>query len=134
VTLGGVKTTLQAILWPVYVGVSHGHPGGVTGACPMNEPWGHPDYERGQITWERQPPTLLFPEGEILGRALIRVPAGIWTHWVFCSGFQQAALMDCTQMDFPTALQQATIVDLRPIKGPSGPSVALPRINGEGPA
>jgi hypothetical protein len=119
----GVNATLKAIVWPVYVGVSNQHPGGIEGACPHGEPWGHPDYERGQITWERQ------PGGEILGRALIKAPPGIWTHWVFCSGYQQAALMDTTQMDFPTALQQATIIDLRPIKGPTGPAIALPRQN-----
>lgn len=127
----GVRATLGAIVWPVYVGVSNGHPGGVVGAVPIGEPWGHPDYERGQITWERQPPSVLYPEGEILGRALIKAPPGIWTHWVFCSGFQQAALMDTTPMDFPTALQQCTIIDLRPIRGPAGPAVALPS-NGDG--
>jgi hypothetical protein len=128
----GVRASLGAIVWPVYVGVSNCHPGAIVGACPIGEPWGHRDYERGQITWERQAPTLLTPEGEILGRAMIRVPAGIWTHYVFCSGFQQAALMDATQMDFPTALQQATVIDLRPIHGPPPPNTAmmLPRNGG----
>jgi hypothetical protein len=128
----GVNAALNAIVWPVYVGVSNCHPGAVVGACPMGEPWWHPDYERGQITWERMPPDLLHVDGEILGRALIKAPAGIWTHWVFCSGFQQAALMDSTLMDFPTVLQQSTVIDLRPIKGPQGPAVALPR-NGDAP-
>jgi hypothetical protein len=129
----GVHAALGAIVWPIYVGVSSCHPGAVVGAYPMGEPWGHPDYERGQITWERQPPTLLTPEGEILGRALIHVPAGIWTHYVFASGYQQAALMDATQMEFPTVLTQATVIDLRPIRGPApAPAIMLPR-NGDTP-
>jgi hypothetical protein len=111
----GVRACLGARVWPVYVGATNGHPGSQEGMCPLHEPYGVLHYDRGQITWERQPPTPDCPEGPIVGKALIYVPAGVYTHFAFCSGFQQAALMGARQMAHPVVFDRWGVIDLNPI-------------------
>jgi hypothetical protein len=106
---GAVRATLGAIVWPVYLGMSTGHPGVVEGAVPLHEPFDDIDYERGQITWVRQ------PDGEILGRARVCIPKGVWTHYVFCSGFQPAALLGARALEQPLVFDRAGFVDVDPI-------------------
>lgn len=74
--LGGGEGVLGAFVWPVYVGLSNGQP---DPAC-TGEPFMHPDYQRGQITW------TTMPNGEIIGRAVIHVPAGSYTHLTYHYG------------------------------------------------
>lgn len=62
-------------VWPVYMGV-----GESTDDFTLIEQFGHPDYQRGQIRWDTQ------PDGEIVGFARVLLPAGMYTHLMFCNG------------------------------------------------
>lgn len=74
--IGGGDGTLGVFVWPVYIGLSDGVPDpGCTG-----EPFMHPDYQRGQITW------TAMPGGEIVGSAMVHVPAGRYTHLTYHYG------------------------------------------------
>lgn len=66
-------------VWPVYVGVTDGDPGEPYGPC-NGEPFYNLDYQRGQILWST------MPNGEIVGRATILVPAGNYTHLTYHYG------------------------------------------------
>jgi hypothetical protein len=104
-----IEAELACFIWPVYVGLSLGQP---EPAC-VGEPIFNPDYQRGQITWTP------MPNGEIVGRALIRVPAGDYTHLtyhygpsVWPSGPQ---LMGFRQLDHGLRFPQAATVEIDPI-------------------
>lgn len=104
--LGGGVGVFGAVVWPTYLGAATGHPG--AGPRANNEP-DDPYYERGQITWEL--------EGEkIVGRATLHVPAGTYTHLVFCHGPTGLDMMiDHTQFEHPLVYERAGVMDVYPI-------------------
>jgi hypothetical protein len=108
--MAGVHASLGAIVWPVYLGACTGHPGEVPGSNPLHEPFGDINYTRGQITWVRQ------PDDEILGWAKIWVPAGVYTHYAFCSSYQQNGLMGSSQMPYPVVFDKPGMIHVDPIK------------------
>lgn len=107
--IGGGDGTLGVFVWPVYIGLSDGAPDpGCTG-----EPFMHPDYQRGQITW------TAMPGGEVVGRATIHVAAGSYTHLtyhygpsVWPSGPQ---LMGSRQLEYGLRFPHAGVVTIDPI-------------------
>lgn len=103
----GSDIVLQATVWPVYIGVSNGHPGGEK--LPAGEPFDNPDYARGQIRW------TTHEDGSITGRARIYLPKGIWTHFVFCSGCHQPSMMGQVKMDQPVVFDRPGFMDVDPI-------------------
>ena len=68
---------LNVSVWPTYLGLSSDDPG--PGPKPLHEPLGESGYERGQIEWRTE-------VDQILGRARVYVPKGVYTHLVFCHG------------------------------------------------
>ena len=101
---------LSVIVWPVYLGAALGEPG--NGTVALGEPYGEPNYQRGQITWTDH------GDGVILGSARIYLPKGIWTHLVFCSGWHRDAVMDggYTQMEHPIVFDRPGILNVDPIR------------------
>ncbi|SKL85150.1 hypothetical protein [Mycobacteroides abscessus] len=91
---------LQIVVWPVYIGL-----GGEDGREPL-----HPDYRRGQISWQ---PTL---NGPIEGSAIVYAPAGrypFFTYWMQPEG---GAPVGMSQPAHPLVFDIRTVVDIRPIK------------------
>jgi hypothetical protein len=99
--------TLGAIVWPTYMGVATGDPG--QGQTPEHEPWGEPDYERGQIHWHTE-------DGQIYGKAQVCAPKGVYTHFVFCRGCDRPSMMDNNQLDQPIVFDRAGFIDIDPIQ------------------
>jgi hypothetical protein len=102
---------LGVSVWPTYVGIAAGDPG--PGPVPDHEPFGHVDYERGQIHWRTE-------NGEILGRAQISVPKGVYTHLVFCYGpIQEMQAGPGHPLEQPIVFDRAGFIDLDPIQNQS---------------
>jgi hypothetical protein len=96
---------LSFIVWPTYIGVAYG----VNGTAA--EPIGHPDYERGQITWTPVP-----DERQVIGRARILCPPGTYTHFVYYQHPTAMRLVGVVQMDHPvTFIAAANVMDVDPI-------------------
>lgn len=76
--LGG-EGSLGVFIWPVYVGLANCVSGEATDSFD-GEPFYHPDYARGNIKW------VPMPNGEIIGRAVIHVPKGSYTHLTYHYG------------------------------------------------
>lgn len=112
---GGGVGIFGAVVWPTYLGASTGHPGG--GPNVGNEPSDSPDYERGQIDWQME-------NGEIVGRATLKLPAGTYEYLVFCHGPTGTDLMiDFSKFEHPLTFDRAGIVDVYPINN----TAVLPR-------
>lgn len=91
---------LQIVVWPVYIGLAL-----EDGREPL-----HPDYQRGQISWQ---PT---PGGTIEGSAVVHAPAGrypFFTYWMEPVG---GAPVVMSQPEHPLVFDIRTLVDIRPIK------------------
>lgn len=103
---------LGAFIWPMYVGLATSDPGEPNGPCE-GEPFLHPDYQRGQITWD------VLPGDEIIGHAKIMVPPGIYTHltYHYGPGVRPAGpqLMGKRQLQFPLQAQTKMEVNIDPI-------------------
>lgn len=109
---GGVGV-LGAIVWPTHLGAVTGHPG--PGPKPANEPTDSPDYERGQIEWmlETSGPFA----GEIVGRALLNVPAGVYEYLVFCHGpGSLPKMINATKFEHPLVYEKAGVMEVYPIR------------------
>ena len=97
---------LTVVVWPTYVGVANG----INGTAA--EPIGHPNYERGQITW-----TPVEDERQVIGRARILCPPGTYTHFVYYQHPTQMRLVGATQMDYPITFTAANnVLDVDPIE------------------
>lgn len=94
---------LRVDVWPVYVGM-----GESTDGITLLEYAGHPDYQRGMITWEPD------PGGDLIGRARILLPAGLYTHILFCHGPVEMVI-GVEQLEHPLVFKTAGIFDLNPI-------------------
>jgi hypothetical protein len=100
--------TLAMVVWPSYVGVSCGAPND-----GMHwEPASSTDYERGQIQWGME-------NGEIVGRALIHVPAGVeFTHFVYFTHPTDPVSIGNRQMPYPYRPETAGVLEVYPITNP----------------
>jgi hypothetical protein len=94
------------VVWPVYLGAASGHAG--DGPLPANEPYDDPNYRRGQILWTKR-------SSVTQGRAVIQLPKGVWTHYVFCSGDQPATMMRCVHMEQPVVFDRPGFLEVDPI-------------------
>lgn len=110
---GGATGVLIVEVWPVYAGLAVSDPGEAMGAC-AGEPYYHPDYERGQITWQ-----VLPDSGAITGRAHIRVPAGTYTFLTYHYGPgvwpDGPQLVGKRRLEFALHFPAAGTVDIDPI-------------------
>lgn len=106
--LGGGDGTLGVIVWPSYVGVSHGEPND-----GMHfEPSASPDYERGQISWG-------MDNGDIVGRALVSVPAGMeFTHFLYFTHPTHPQSIGNRKMLHPIKFPTAGVIEVYPITNP----------------
>lgn len=91
--------TLTLIVWPTHVGV----------ATEAGEPGTSADYERGQVDWQ---PDI---NGEIIGRALINVPAGEYTHLVYFHCPLGGRHSTIKQMEHPLRMPTTGVVEIYPI-------------------
>ena len=99
---------LSAVIWPNYVG-----------ACTDRgeEPISHPDYGRGMIRWD------VMPNGELVGRAKVLVPPGMWTHILYCPHPSSPQVTAAQKLAHPCVLTSAgeialdciTESDIRPL-------------------
>jgi hypothetical protein len=104
--LGGVGT-LAMTVWPVYIGVCNADLGLPPFLLP--EPIGDPNYQRGQITWEHR-------NGQIVGRARIHCPPGVYTHFVYFHHPTENRISGLTKMPHPVRFTEPTnILDVDPI-------------------
>jgi hypothetical protein len=88
---------LSAIVWPTHVGAVN-----ADGIEPMHD---H-DYRRGQIRWGRTIP------GNIIGRATVLVPAGEWTHIVYCYHPTKPVIVQTQKLAHPLVLAAAGDITL----------------------
>lgn len=96
--------TLGLVVWPAYVGVCTEDPG--PGPIAYGEP--EADYQRGQIDWALE-------DGEIVGRAAISAPAGLYTHMAYFSGPHGACMSGKMQLSHPIRFLEAGMIDVYPI-------------------
>jgi hypothetical protein len=82
--------TFGVIVWPSYVGAVN-----VVG----QEPMGDPTYHRGQISWDVMPDS-----GEIIGRAVVDVPAGEWGWMIYCKHPTEQGFVSAQKLNHPLAL------------------------------
>lgn len=97
--------TLALTVWPVYIGVCTEDPG--PGPIAYGEP-DAADYVRGQIAWSL--------EGEeIVGRAVIHAPVGVFTHMAYFRGPQGPCMSGKMQLDHPIIFHRPGMIDVYPI-------------------
>jgi len=98
---------LQVSVWPTYLGLSTGDPG--PGPSPVNEPFGEPGYERGQIFWRTE-------ADQVVGNARVYVPKGVYTHLVFCYGPIQDMQAGSNRLEQPIIFDAPGWIDVDPIQ------------------
>lgn len=105
---GGGEIILSAEVWPTHVGVSMHHPG--PGPQPQAEPVFNLDYIRGQIEWG------VSETGEIVGRAKVHVPPGLYTNMIYLYGPGSLPMM-CGQrkLSHPVLFETAGVIDIENI-------------------
>jgi hypothetical protein len=97
---------LKFDVWPTFLGVA----GQINGSDTVREPFGVPNYERGQIDWSAN------AAGEVVGKARVCLPAGVYTHYVFWAGPQQlSSVMGMTKLDEPVVFDRPGFLDVDPI-------------------
>jgi hypothetical protein len=101
---------LSAVIWPTYVGAIQ-HNG--------EEPMYHHDYLRGQILWG------LDNENQLAGYAKVFVPAGAWTHIIYCRSQFKPGFVTISQLEQPLVFYKPDSIVLlhiteRDIVAPSG--------------
>jgi hypothetical protein len=91
--------TLSFIVWPTHVGAVNE---------AGEEPMGHPDYDRGQITW------ALNEQGRLVGSAKINVPRGHrdWTHIIYCHNPIKPGFITAQKLHHPLRLPDGGTIDL----------------------
>jgi hypothetical protein len=87
---------LSAIVWPTYVGAVK-----VNGDEPMYDYY----YKRGQIDWE-------YNRGVIEGYARIMVPAGEWSHVIYCRNQFEPGFIIAAKLEHPIMLKTPDFIDL----------------------
>lgn len=101
---------LTVHVWPVYVGLSAGHPGDpLEIPVAANEPYDDMNYERSQITWETV-------NGETLGRGVVAAPKGVYTHILFFRGPHPEAFQDYEQLEQPVVFDRPGFIEINPIR------------------
>lgn len=94
---------LSVEIWPTYMGLGESADG-----VRLVEPCGHPDYSRGQITWETR------PDGLIVGHARVVLPKGIYTHLMFCHG-PVDLVIGVEAFEHPVVFDRPGFFDVSPI-------------------
>lgn len=97
--------TLAMTVWPTFAGVGVGHPGDRLAA--VSEPLAA-GYQRGQIAWEPA-------NGTVIGRALVYVPAGEYTHSLFFRGPDGPSLCGSRRLPHPIRFDRPGVIELYPI-------------------
>jgi len=94
---GGGDGTLSFVVWPAYVGACT-----ETGEEPIN----HASYERGMIRWD------VMPNDELVGRARVQIPAGTWTHVLYCPHPTSPQVYSAQKLAHPLVLSGAGTIDM----------------------
>lgn len=95
---------LGFVVWPSYVG-AHTDRGEPTDSL----------YQRGQITWSIDP---LDPSAKIVGRALVWLPAGTFTHLTYHSSPEGGVPLGKIQLDHPLVFDYSGRLEVYPITNP----------------
>ena len=96
---------LGATVWPAHVGAIS------IDGCELAS---HSDYGRGQIEWG------MGEDGKIVGRALIRLPKGEFTHIAFFHApTGPSSASPPMQLSHPIRFDRAGILEVYPISGPT---------------
>lgn len=111
----GTDGTLTIQVWPSYVGACEQHPLLVAFSEPDSV-----DYARGQIFWgaagDDLPPEL---RGQIVGRALINVPPGEYTHLAYFHGPEGPCMAgEGFQLPQPMRFKTRGVFEVYPITNP----------------
>lgn len=113
-TKSGADGVLSMQVWPTYVGASQGHPLLVG----FSEP-DHVNYKRGQIFWETAGDDMLELKGQIIGRAQILVPAGLYTHLAYYYGPEGPCMAgEGFQLPHPISFANDGVFEVYPITNP----------------
>ena len=88
---------LSFTVWPVYVGAANDR---------GEEPISSFDYGRGMIHWD------IMPNGELVGRSKILVPAGDWNYILYCQHPTQPIITAAQKLDHPLVLPVAGEITL----------------------
>lgn len=95
------RGVLTLAVWPSFAGLAR---------VPDGEPIDNPYYERGQIFWTPQ------PLGDPIGKALVKVIPGVYSHALFFAGpGPEHQQMRHKQFAHPLVVRETGVVDLNPI-------------------
>lgn len=101
--------TLGIAIWPAYVGACIEDPG------PGPIAYGEPEsthYARGQINWGIEASSS---SEQIVGRALIHAPAGIYTHLAYFRGPEGPCMSGKLQLQHPIVFPSSGVIEIYPI-------------------
>jgi len=98
-----------AVIWPSFVGACTEDPGG--GLVAYGEPE-DVSYSRGGIVWG-------MDNGEIVGRALVNLPAGTYTHLAYFHGPEGPRMGGKMQLPHPLVFPTDGVLEVYPITNPN---------------
>lgn len=87
----------SATVWPTHIGAL---------TIDGNEPISNPDYQRGQIAWR------VADNGMVVGYGEAAVPAGEWSHVIFCHHPSAPSFVSVLKLAHPLRLQRPGVVRL----------------------
>jgi hypothetical protein len=90
-------------VWPTHIGV--GDTGGEPGTSPV--------YERGVIHWH--PDNDPEGKGRLVGRALVHVPPGTYTHYIYHHGPEGGRQTAMRKMEHPLTFSTNATIEIWPI-------------------
>lgn len=106
----GFEGTFSVLVWPVYIGAALE---GTTPPFTVAEPH-NGGYQRGTILWTPVP-----DERQVIGRAQILLPPGVYTHFVYFHHPTRPKTCGVTKMEHPLyCTEPLTILDVDPIVNP----------------